>query len=113
MKTTKGPWETHKGYVFGADGYEVADISETSLSKKYLVEGKLKRGCQHWGNDETSHIERSEEECEANARLMAAAPALLKACQTASVQIGNRVGSIAWAQNLVNFLQTTIAEAIK
>lgn len=81
---TKGPWTVDERYedavsVIGADGFEVADIATTATSPAWFE----KHPDTHWGNDETSHVERSMEEATANARLIAAAPDLFMVCQLA------------------------------
>lgn len=73
-KHTPGPWTTNGAEVFGADGFAVCDPRQgPHLHANYDSD----RG--HWGSTPGASIERSEEEEEANARLIAAAPDLLSA----------------------------------
>jgi hypothetical protein len=82
---TPGPWEAIEfadgGEVVDSDGYEVADLNTglIAINRHWLDEHD-----EHWsGHAPESYIERTQEEVDANARLVASAPDLLAACRVA------------------------------
>lgn len=75
-KHTPGPWTSgsaRTGRVFGADGYEVCDPTQ---GPHLHVDYDSDRG--HWATTPGAYVDRTDEEIEANARLIAAAPDLLE-----------------------------------
>lgn len=73
---TPGPWTSgsaRTGRVFGADGYEVCDPTQ---GPHLHVDYDSDRG--HWATTPGAYVDRTDEEIEANARLIAAAPDLLE-----------------------------------
>ncbi len=76
-KHTPGPWHQNEqtGAIYAADGFEVCDtFSEPYTSEKWALNPK-----NHWSdNPGVDYIERSGEEAQANAELIASAPALLQ-----------------------------------
>lgn len=73
QKHTPGPWHVaDDGWsteVYAADGYEIVDAGQGP----HLHETH-DGNSGHWATTEGAHVERSEEEERANARLIAAAP---------------------------------------
>lgn len=89
---TPGPWRIGKrGSVVGADGYEVCDPDQgPHLSEKF----NSNKG--HWGTTPGADIERTDEEIQANCRLVAAAPEMLEAIKDLLLKIGPREWSPRW-----------------
>lgn len=83
-KYTPGPWTSgsaRTGRVFGADGYEVCDPTQ---GPHLHVDYDSDRG--HWATTPGAYVDRTDEEIEANANLIAAAPDLLAACRRILVE---------------------------
>jgi hypothetical protein len=68
-----------------ADGYEVADLNTGQLAiNRYWLDTHD----EHWaGHGPDSHIERTQGEIDANARLIAASPSLLQAVKALLVDV--------------------------
>lgn len=85
-KHTPGPWTSgsaRTGRVFGADGYEVCDPTQ---GPHLHVDYDSDRG--HWATTPGAYIDRTDEELEANANLIAAAPDLLAALRAIAESSG-------------------------
>ena len=79
-EATKGPWRVHPdstAEVIGADDYHVASTSGPHLH----VDHDGNHG--HWATTPGAHRDQEEAEEDANARLIASAPALFAACEAA------------------------------
>jgi hypothetical protein len=78
FKITPAPWEAIGTTIINKDNFRIADTTDTAILHKWD-----KTGAAHWSErcNET-YIELSEEEAEANAKLIAASPDLLNACLT-------------------------------
>lgn len=109
MKHTPGPWTVDETYsdasgVLGADGFPVAEIEVFAVLPGYST----KFGRKHWAGDEgRSYIERDTEECEANARLIAAAPEMRDQLEKAADTFGD------FRKVLDLFGRPTLAEAAR
>ena len=91
FKGTKGKWEIDNLSVIDDKGFEVAEISNPMRINPNW--GEL--GLSHWsGNEGVGYVNISDEEAEANAKLIAAAPELLEALIEV-VRISDR-NHIAW-----------------
>lgn len=82
---TAGPWTVGEGdyadTVFGPDGFEIASTPQASaIHRDYFAE---RMGDDHWATTPGAHRDVRDGEGEANARLIAGAPALLKAAKDA------------------------------
>lgn len=77
---TPGKWSTNDrtpATIIDENGYEIACLEQLCILDDY--EEKL--NVSHWAHHDKGRITRTDEEVEANAKLIAAAPALLEACQ--------------------------------
>ena len=79
-KHTPGPWVLSDYYsdcltVTDKDGFEIVDVKAVAVLQGYSE----KLSIDHWANSPKASRELSEEEFDANTRLIAAAPELLRA----------------------------------
>lgn len=83
---TPGPWKSgsaRTGRVFGADGYEICDPTQgPHLHVDYDSD------VGHWATTPGAYVDRTDEEIEANAHLIAAAPDLLAALRAIAESSG-------------------------
>lgn len=74
---TPGPWKTNGTTVLDSNGFGIADAEET-----LVLSGWADTGAEHWSRRPGQTYREIEwEEAEANARLIAAAPDLLRVIQ--------------------------------
>ena len=74
------PWEAVAGTIMDARGFAIADMNSLAILPGYAE----KLGIKHWGERPgVAYLELTDAETDANAVLMAAAPALLAAARGA------------------------------
>lgn len=107
MSTTKhtpGPWTSGSARtwrVFGADGYEICDPTQgPHLHVDYDSD------VGHWATTPGAYVDRTDEEIEANAHLIAAAPDLLAAC----VELIRGDGTSDSVQRAIDLARAAIAK---
>jgi hypothetical protein len=82
---TPGPWAWTGERVVAADGFVVASADGPHILPDY----RERLGVSHWAQAPgRAYVERDEQEVEANARLIAAAPCLLAALEKAMRESG-------------------------
>lgn len=102
---TPGPWKSgsaRTGRVFGADGYEICDPTQ---GPHLHVDYDSDAG--HWATTPGAYVDRTDEEIEANAHLIAAAPDLLAAC----VELIRGDGTSDSVQRAIDLARAAIARA--
>lgn len=85
FKGTPGPWSVHQYYSDAACVTDSDGMTIVTAEKVGILLGWPDKGFEHWG-DEGAHRDISQDEQAANAKLIAASPELLEACQRARNQ---------------------------
>ena len=103
MSHTPGPWEREGSLIWARCEGEFAAKVIAGASALHPSRGIVEY--------ETPRISDSLEEIYANARLIAAAPDLLAACEAANKYIDNACYTTSETQYLVDYLTTAITKA--
>lgn len=118
FKGTPGPWVAVQHYsdelsVIDSRGFEIVNAEAMPI----LLDYRNKLGIEHWADSPDGFLELENAEQDANAKLIAAAPDLLEACERARSHLYQagyepKENSLNPSEDLLFQLNATISKAI-